>query len=155
MKIKTLLLLLCAVAIGATSCDTTKKAQKTNDDEMNIKIESKNDMSKSEMATNVGAVDDASLPLSAYLKRVGGVQVTGQEGNVTVRIRGASLSVGDNPEPLFIINGMQVGRGYESAVDVVNTEDIKDIKVLRDVGSTAIYGVQGSAGVILITTKKG
>lgn len=78
------------------------------------------------------------------------VQPSGKPGvALDIRIRGlSSIQSGNNP--LFVIDGVQT---YSS--DGLNTDDILDIQILKDATSTAIYGVNGSAGVVLITTKKG
>jgi TonB-dependent starch-binding outer membrane protein SusC len=84
--------------------------------------------------------------------RVTGVQVTnssGQPGDApTIRIRGAG-TVRD-ASPLYVVDGMLVG-----GIDYLNPSDIESIDVLKDAASTAIYGVRGGNGVVLITTKSG
>lgn len=82
-----------------------------------------------------------------------GVQVTQPSGKpgagLDIRIRGLnSINSGNNP--LYVIDGVQT---YDSSG--INTDDIVDIQILKDATSTAIYGVNGSSGVVLITTKKG
>ncbi|HLK26980.1 MAG TPA: TonB-dependent receptor [Puia sp.] len=79
-----------------------------------------------------------------------GVQVlaTGQPGAASqINIRGIT-SLGNN-NPLYIIDGVQAD------FHDINPNDVESIQVLKDAGSAAIYGVQGSNGVIVITTKKG
>ncbi|MEO7120194.1 MAG: TonB-dependent receptor [Ginsengibacter sp.] len=69
----------------------------------------------------------------------------GQGSNV--RVRGIT-SVG-NSDPLYIIDGVQ------GSIQDLNVNDIQSIQVLKDAGAAAIYGVRGSNGVVLVTTKKG
>jgi TonB-dependent starch-binding outer membrane protein SusC len=79
-----------------------------------------------------------------------GVQVieSGVPGGYTqVNIRGIT-SFGNN-DPLYIIDGVQ------ASMHDLNSNDIESVQVLKDAGSAAIYGVQGSNGVIIVTTKKG
>jgi len=79
-----------------------------------------------------------------------GVQVitSGQPGaGSQINIRGIT-SFGNN-DPLYIVDGVQ------ASFHDINPNDIESIQVLKDAGSAAIYGVQGSNGVIIITTKKG
>ena len=45
--------------------------------------------------------------------------------------------------------------GIERDMDLVNPEDIQSFSVLKDAAATAIYGVRGANGVILITTRTG
>jgi len=54
-----------------------------------------------------------------------------------------------NTKPLIIVDGI------EQSLDNISPKDIESIKVLKDAGSAAIYGVRGGNGVILVTTKKG
>lgn len=68
-------------------------------------------------------------------------------GGSNVKIRGIT-SIG-NSNPLYIIDGVQ---GNINDLDV---NDIQSIQVLKDAGSAAIYGVRGSNGVVIVTTKKG
>lgn len=68
-------------------------------------------------------------------------------GGSNVRIRGIT-SIG-NSDPLVIIDGVQ---GSMHDLDV---NDIQSIQVLKDAGAAAIYGVRGSNGVVIITTKRG
>jgi TonB-linked SusC/RagA family outer membrane protein len=76
------------------------------------------------------------------------VFTTGQPGGAAVvQIRGITSS--GNSTPLIIIDGVP-----ESMHDI-NPNDIQSIQVLKDAGAAAIYGVRGSNGVIIITTKKG
>jgi TonB-dependent SusC/RagA subfamily outer membrane receptor len=76
------------------------------------------------------------------------VKTNGKVGSVT--IRGMS-SLTRATEPLFVVDGTIYGRDVMS----INPQDVENIVVLKDAGSTAAYGAQGSAGVILITMKKG
>jgi TonB-dependent starch-binding outer membrane protein SusC len=64
-----------------------------------------------------------------------------------LRIRGIT-SLG-SASPLVIVDGVQ------GSLHDLNPNDIESVQVLKDAGSAAIYGVQGSNGVIVVTTKKG
>lgn len=68
-------------------------------------------------------------------------------GPSNIRVRGIT-SVGST-EPLVIIDG-----AYGSLHDL-NVNDIQSIQVLKDAGAAAIYGVRGSNGVVIVTTKRG
>ncbi|BAU52423.1 VIT domain-containing protein [Mucilaginibacter gotjawali] len=59
----------------------------------------------------------------------------------------ASLSNAGGP-PLYVVDGVQV-----NDVSKLNPNDIKTINVLKDASATAIYGVAGANGVIIVTTK--
>lgn len=88
--------------------------------------------------------------------RTSGVTIAAASGapgtNSTVRIRGnTSLNNGAN-NPLYVVDGVVVDNG---SIDYLSANDIESIEVLKDAASAAIYGARSSAGVILVTTKKG
>ncbi|WP_431217327.1 TonB-dependent receptor plug domain-containing protein [Puia sp. P3] len=56
-----------------------------------------------------------------------------------------------NSDPLVVVDGVQIPGGLHD----LNVNDIESIQVLKDAGAAAIYGVRGSNGVIVVTTKKG
>ena len=85
--------------------------------------------------------------------RFPGVQVLRVTGGIAVRIRGESTITGDK-EPLYVVDGMTIEAGPGGALTGINPSDIEKIEVLKDIGSTAQYGVRGANGVILITTKR-
>jgi len=70
----------------------------------------------------------------------------------TVRVRGTTSLNGAASNPLYVVDGVVVDIG---GIDYLNPNDIESIEVLKDAASAAIYGARSSAGVILITTKKG
>lgn len=85
--------------------------------------------------------------------RVSGVQViqSGSPGvNPTVLIRGIPSYTGS--DPLVVIDGVE-----QTLTDfnALNPADVESISILKDAASTAIYGINGGNGVILVTTKTG
>lgn len=99
------------------------------------------------------ATNNPALSLADYLKRVPGVQVIQGGGKTMVTVRGNN-SVGGQLEPLFVINGVNAGFGYENAEPLVSVTDIDYVRVLKSGQETANYGIQGTNGVILIKTKR-
>jgi len=81
-----------------------------------------------------------------------GVQVTANSGSpgaaLNIRIRGITTN-GDN-SPLVIVDGVNIG----TDLSIIDPNDIQTMDIIKD-ASSAIYGVQGANGVILITTKTG
>ncbi len=113
-----------------------------------------------QMSGPVGASNEISpstsnLSLADYLKRIPGVQVTqaGNTGEAMVFVRGNNSMTGQR-EPLFVINGVNVGSGYNNASSLVDVNDISTVQVLKAGNETAAYGIQGNNGVIIIKTKK-
>lgn len=64
-------------------------------------------------------------------------------------IRGMG-SLSNSATPLYIVDGVEVDAGYINSID---PNMIKDVSVLKDASSTAIYGSRASNGVIVVTTK--
>jgi TonB-dependent SusC/RagA subfamily outer membrane receptor len=89
--------------------------------------------------------------LREYLQgRVAGVYF---DPNGRISIRGTS-SVNSGTEPLVIVDGVPMS-SFADASRQISPKDVASITVLKDAGSTAIYGLRGANGVILITTRRG
>ncbi|WP_461637025.1 SusC/RagA family TonB-linked outer membrane protein [Labilibaculum euxinus] len=79
--------------------------------------------------------------------------VSGRPGSGnSVSIRGIT-SLGGS-QPLYVIDGVRMSKGSDPTVGL-NTDDIASVDVLKDASATAIYGTDGTDGVIIITTKRG
>ncbi|WP_420460334.1 SusC/RagA family TonB-linked outer membrane protein [Neolewinella sp.] len=99
---------------------------------------------------NAGNIND---PTQLIQGKVAGLTISKVGGNVnrgsTIRLRGLS-SFGGNTSPLIIIDGV-VGAN----LNTVDPADIESVNVLKDGSAAAIYGIQASSGVIIVTTKRG
>jgi len=89
-----------------------------------------------------------------YLKgSIAGVNIginNNASGGGDIQVRGpASLQASSSP--LIVLDGAI----YYGSMSDINPNDIESIDVLKDASSTAIFGSKGSAGVIMITTKRG
>lgn len=71
------------------------------------------------------------------------------EDNASVLIRGRASYNSGVSSPLVLVDGVE--REYAQ----IDPEDIESFNVLKDASATAVYGVRGANGVILITTKRG
>ena len=78
------------------------------------------------------------------------IQGSGVPGRNDMRIyiRGQASWNGSG-EPLILVDGV------ERTIDNLDFNDIENISVLKDASATAVFGVQGADGVILVTTKRG
>lgn len=96
-----------------------------------------------------GPVLDAGQLLQG---KVAGLTIATPSGNPTdgsqILLRGNTTLFGANANPLVIIDGIP------GDLKTVAPEDIESVDVLKDGSSAAIYGVRGSNGVIIITTKR-
>jgi TonB-linked SusC/RagA family outer membrane protein len=70
------------------------------------------------------------------------------EDDAQIFIRGRATFAGDG-QPLILVDGV------ERAFSQIAPDDIETISVLKDASATAVYGVRGANGVMLITTKRG
>jgi TonB-dependent SusC/RagA subfamily outer membrane receptor len=85
--------------------------------------------------------------------RVPGVRVVRTaDGGIALRIRGATSFLGSN-EPLYVIDGIPIEPGPNGRLSGISPSDIASIEVLKDAASTAMYGLRGANGVIVIKTK--
>jgi len=91
-----------------------------------------------------------STSLAGRLSGVISVQSSGEPGydGATFWIRGVNTFTGTQT-PLILVDGV------ERDLDNVDPEEIADFTILKDATATAVYGVRGANGVVLITTKKG
>jgi TonB-linked SusC/RagA family outer membrane protein len=112
--------------------------------------------------------------VNALQGKVAGATITSVGGGpgqgASIRIRGInSIDVGQSNEPLFVIDGIILdnststlgsGSGYNvrsvgNRASDINPEDIETINILKGGAATALYGLRGANGVVVITTKKG
>ncbi|MCM1050439.1 MAG: TonB-dependent receptor [Paenibacillus sp.] len=106
----------------------------------------------SSVKSDIITLTPSANPMAALQGRVAGLdisQTSGQPGEgLNIQLRG-NRSITASGTPLFLIDGMP------GDYSTINPNDIESIEVLKDASSTAVYGSEGSNGVIIITTKKG
>jgi TonB-dependent starch-binding outer membrane protein SusC len=73
----------------------------------------------------------------------------GNSGSIIIRGRG---SIQGSTEPIFIVDGIQIGAGDFA---LLNPNDIENVAVLKDAVASSLYGSRGGNGVIVVTTRKG
>ncbi len=100
--------------------------------------------------------------------KIAGVQVTGSSGasmggTQKIKIRGVNSLLGTD-QPLIVVDGTPIsnanfagrnGGDYGNLGQDVNPEDVESVNVLKGPAASALYGIRGQYGVIMITTKKG
>lgn len=90
----------------------------------------------------------------ALMGKVPGLEVTRtSDGWVAIRIHGPSSFFGSG-EPLYVLDGIPITPGPNGRIQGLNPKDIESIQVLKDPSETALYGVRGGNGVIVIKTKQ-
>ncbi|WP_220700153.1 SusC/RagA family TonB-linked outer membrane protein [Sphingobacterium puteale] len=71
----------------------------------------------------------------------------------SVQVRGRN-SISATTEPFVVVDGIPLTK-TDGSINDINPNDIESVEILKDPSAVAIYGVNGSNGVILITTKRG
>ena len=106
--------------------------------------------------------------LGALSGKIAGVQVMGSSGasmggTQKIKIRGVN-SIAGADQPLIVVDGTPISNANFAGSDKadfgnlgqdVNPEDIESVNVLKGPAASALYGIRGQYGVIMITTKKG
>lgn len=94
-------------------------------------------------------VGKMSSGLAGQLAGIVSVQGSGEPGKASeFWIRGVS-TFGANNKPLILVDGV------ERSLDLLDPEDVASFSILKDATATAVYGVRGANGIVLITTKRG
>ena len=107
-------------------------------------------------ASTVSADEQARQPATSLDQmlagRISGVIVTpAPGGGIIVRI-GGPKSFYSGEGPLFIVDGVPIA-APNGTLSWLNPHDVESITVLKDPSTTAIYGVRGANGVVIIKTK--
>lgn len=106
--------------------------------------------------------------LGSLAGKIAGVQVTGSSGanmggTQKINIRGINSITGGS-QPLIVVDGTPISNAnfggnqdadYGNLAQDINPEDIETVNVLKGPAASALYGIRGQYGVIMITTKKG
>lgn len=132
--------LLCSCGAARGTNDTTQ------DNEVNIGYGTidKDDLTYAVSTVKLNEQENTYTNMYEYLRgRVPGV-VVGNDNSIT--IRGVN-SLNSSSEPLILLDGTAI-----TDLSIVNPHDVYSVDVLKD-ASSSIYGLRGSNGVILITTK--
>lgn len=96
-------------------------------------------------------IPNLSASLSGRVSGITTLQSSGEPGNdgVSIRVRGIGTLTEDAAQPLVLVDGI------ERSFDQINADEVESISILKDASATAVYGIRGANGVIIVTTKKG
>ena len=96
-------------------------------------------------------VADVTNVLAGQMPGVATVQETGQPGEdyAKIYIRGVGSLSESASSPLILVDGV------ERPLNTVDPNEIENLSILKDAASTAVFGVRGANGVIIVTTKRG
>ncbi|MFT4092425.1 MAG: TonB-dependent receptor, partial [Niabella sp.] len=111
--------------------------------------------------SNIGAqaslkTSDIKIPSSSLTTALAGrisgvisVQRTGEPGKNSADIWIRGISTPNTSSPLILVDGV------ERPFNDVDPEDVESLTILKDASATAVYGVRGANGVIIVKTKPG
>ncbi len=102
-----------------------------------------------ETLRRTGGVSSVGAALTGNLPGVVTTSSSGDPGNEEPHIVIRGVSSWNNSDPLVLVDGI------ERPMSSVDISSVESISVLKDASATAVYGVRGANGVILITTKRG
>ncbi|MDE6495213.1 MAG: carboxypeptidase-like regulatory domain-containing protein, partial [Duncaniella sp.] len=102
-----------------------------------------------EVLERAAGIHDISNALTGNLPGVITEQSSGMPGEESAQITIRGASSWNNSSPLVLVDGI------ERDMNSVDVSSVQSISVLKDASATAVYGVKGANGVILITTKRG
>ena len=96
-------------------------------------------------------VADVTNVLAGQMPGVSTIQETGQPGEdyAKIYIRGVGSLSESASTPLILVDGV------ERPLNTVDPNEIESLSILKDAASTAVFGVRGANGVIIVTTKRG
>ncbi len=115
---------------------------------------------KESVIGSISSIDNATLktvPVSnlsqSLVGKLAGVQIVQPSGEVgrdeaTVYVRGTGTY--NNSAPLILIDGI-----VRESFAQIDPNEIQSINVLKDASATAVFGVKGANGVIIVTTRRG
>lgn len=105
---------------------------------------------------SVGSKDLTDIPVTSVSNALTGKipglvtrQISGRPGGDAAQLFIRGQASFNTTSPLILVDGV------ERAFNQIDTDDIESISVLKDASATAVYGVRGANGVILVTTKRG
>jgi len=92
-----------------------------------------------------------SSSLAGRVTGMTSVQYSGQPGadNPELFVRGVASLTTSASEPLVLVDGV------ERSFSQLDPHEVESVSILKDASATAVYGIRGANGVIIVTTKRG
>ncbi len=151
---KRIIILLGSVALLVCCAASRTLSSGNRDDEMNVVYgtvdRNSNALTVSEVSVSE-AEEQVYSDIFSYLRnKVPGVEVGNTSGagqRPHIQIRGNRSLLGDEGEPLFLVDGVEY-----SQIETIRPDEIHSVQVFKDSGASS-FGSRGANGVISITTK--
>ena len=96
------------------------------------------------------AASNISQSLAGKLAGVQIVQPSGEIGDDVANIYIRGMATWNDASPLFVVDGI-----VRAEFAKIDPNEVESVNILKDASATAVYGVKGANGVIIITTKRG
>ena len=138
----------CSSSKGTTTSSNSTKNEVIDNGYQQVLAKNTN---QSNSTINPNEERKSNMSFGDMLRRLPGVQVSGQGQNIRVKVTGTN-SFNSNTDPLFVLNGSSVGTNAAQITGTINPNDITSLRVLKG-PDASIYGTRGANGVILIRTK--
>ncbi|MEJ5962198.1 TonB-dependent receptor [Pedobacter immunditicola] len=97
-------------------------------------------------------VANLSNALAGRLPGLISVQTSGEPGNDAAALFIRGIGTYGNTGPLVVLDGLPRSSHDFNQIDA---NEIESVTILKDAASSALYGIQGANGVIVVTTKRG
>lgn len=150
------------VAVGdQTTINITLREDAHTLDEVEVVAIAYSNLDKNLLTSSVSSISTDDLVkspaanvtnvLAGALPGVSTIQSSGQPGKdaATIFVRGAGSLNDSQSLPLVLVDGVE--RDFSQ----IDPNEIQSISILKDASSTAVFGVRGANGVILVTTRRG
>jgi outer membrane receptor protein involved in Fe transport len=147
MKTSLLQLLLLVFIFSVTACKSTSTTSGSDKEISSLHSKDKeSNVEKIDQTTN-----SPTTQLVDLMRRLPGVNIQGTHPNVIATVRGATSTNGAKTV-LYVVDNVPMGNDYNQVWESIDITRVKTVSVLKG-GETAIYGEQGSGGVIVIKLK--
>lgn len=158
---RSMLFIVALLAVVVCSTNTIAQSKETEKTKAELKAEKKAQKQKAK-ANRKAQTDEARKASRDYarynsladiLRQQPGVIVMGAGQNVKIQIRGDNSMMLDT-RPLFVYDGVRMGRDYAQVNNAIDRASIKSIRVLSSLSETNFYGEDGRNGVIVIKSNR-
>ncbi|MEN8247310.1 MAG: TonB-dependent receptor plug domain-containing protein [Bacteroidota bacterium] len=158
-KLNILVVVILALIFAGSTSYAQNETQEKSKAELKEEKKARKKATKEEKRKQTEEARKAARDYSRYtsladiLRQQPGVVVSGTGQYASVQIRGMN-SMQLDTRPLFVYDGVELGRDYTKANNAIDRSTIKSVRVLKSLSETNFYGERGRNGVIVIKSHK-
>lgn len=154
-KFNTILMLVLSLFVFTFSSHAQSTSQEKSKAELKAEKKAAKELKKKTSKENraTGRSYASYTNLADILRQQVGVVVTGSGQNAIVQIRGMNSIMLDT-RPLYVYDGVELGRDYTKANNTIDRATIRSVRVLSSLSEVNFYGERGRNGVIVIKSIK-